>query len=219
MRSKKAFTLVELLVVVLILGLLATLAIGVYTTQVERARVAAAKTTISELELAVSRYQIDLGVFPPSLSASPVVGGCGLLEEALIHSIGGSAQAPSSPLWKGPYLNVKRENLGDINGLSLELSSPARGQIQILDPWKSPYRYVRSGPGNGPYSSATADSYYTAVNNATLQPSSYPYAATETWFNPSTFQIVSKGPNGTTVESPSGQYGLDGFDDVTNFGL
>ncbi len=36
----KAFTLIELLVVVLILGLLTTIVVGVFTTQVERARYA-----------------------------------------------------------------------------------------------------------------------------------------------------------------------------------
>ncbi|MCX7626359.1 MAG: prepilin-type N-terminal cleavage/methylation domain-containing protein, partial [Candidatus Sumerlaeaceae bacterium] len=62
-RHDKAFSLIELLAVVLILGILASISVGVYTTQVERARIAAARTMIAELEIAINRYQIDTGQY------------------------------------------------------------------------------------------------------------------------------------------------------------
>jgi prepilin-type N-terminal cleavage/methylation domain-containing protein len=211
---KKAFTMIELLVVVLILGLLATIAVGVFTTQVERARFAAARSTISAIELAVNRYQLDLGVFPPSGSglAAPSVfpaDGCGFMQLAVMHSMSGTSSAPASKLWQGPYLNVKNELLGDLAGNQINdlAIPPPRGLVQILDPWHSPYRFVRS---NG-----SADDNYTVMGGTEL-PLTHPYAATETYYNPSTFQVVSKGPNGTTLAVPN--YGLDA-DDVTNFGL
>ena len=208
--KQRAFTLIELLVVVLILGLLTTIAVGVFTTQVERAKYAAARSTIAAMELAANRYQLDLGEFPPSGSRSTTTGypdGCGFFQYAVMHSIGGSTTTPSDRRWRGPYLTVKRELLGDFNGVPLEnvgLEDP--DNIHILDPWQSPYRYIRFGPAPDDYS----------VSRGTILPASHPFAATESNYNPSTFQIVSKGSNGETLAPP--YYGLD-EDDVTNFGM
>lgn len=219
---KRAFTLVELLVVVLILGLLSTIVVGVFTTQVERARFSAARSTISAIELAVERYQLDVGTFPPSGSgtASPATSpatGTGWLQLTLMHSTSGNSSAPSSPLWRGPYLTVKKQLLGDSNGIPLEESTSAvdMTQVQILDPWHSPYTYIRSGPSGAenPSTPGANDDY--AIMGGTTLPSSHPFALTETYYNPNTYQIYSKGPNSTTLASPNG--GTDG-DDVSNFG-
>ncbi len=210
MNIKRAFTLIELLVVVLILGLLSSIAVGVFTTQVERARRAAARSTISAIELAVERYHIDLGAYPPSGSLTQPSGqadGCGYLQLALIHSLSGSSTNTSGTLWKGPYLSVKQQQLGDSNGVMLEdlTSSIDPANVQILDPWLAPYRYVRSGPAPDDYDGRLG----------TLLPSNHPFAATEKYYNFSTFQIASKGTNGETPAPP--QFGT-GLDDITNFG-
>ena len=89
---KKGVTLIELIVVLLIISLLSTIAVGVYTREVLRAKVARTRAEIRTLEVAVNRYQIDVGQFPPSstgtalapstldqLSLSP---GCGYLQLA-----------------------------------------------------------------------------------------------------------------------------------------
>jgi prepilin-type N-terminal cleavage/methylation domain-containing protein len=213
---KKAFTLIELLIVVLILSLLATIAVGVFNTQVERARYAAARTTIANLELAITRYQLDTGEFPPSgsselpaLPSSPTdFEGNGLMYVALTRSMSADARNPASRRWQGPYIDVKELNLGDLNGTPLYddiISTPTIGMVQILDPWGSPYRYVRS--------TGSSDDNYT-VNNATELPSTHPFASTDIYHNASTFQIVSNGRNGTTNNAPS--IGLE-EDDVNNF--
>lgn len=213
---KKAFTLIELLIVVLILSLLATIAVGVFNTQVERARYAAARTTIANLELAITRYQLDTGEFPPSgsseLPALPTTPadfeGNGLMYLALTRSMSADAANPSSSRWQGPYIDVKELNLGSIDGIPFyddALTTPTIGMVQILDPWGSPYRYVRS---NG----SAADNYN--VNEATELPSTHPFAATDVFYNASTFQLVSNGRNGTTNLAPG--IGLQ-EDDVNNF--
>ncbi|MCX7718353.1 MAG: prepilin-type N-terminal cleavage/methylation domain-containing protein [Candidatus Sumerlaeaceae bacterium] len=200
MKGNKAFTLIELLVVVLILMLLATIAVGLYIREMERARYAVAKSTISEIERAAARYALDMSAYPPSLSLNPSLnssvaasgGGCGYAEEALLHSIGGSSTAPSDPRWGGPYLTIKNEMLDTTGG---------PGDVQILDPWKQPYRFVRRND---------------YANFGTRLPAGHPYQATETWYNPSTVQIISRGPNGVTLSDPN--FGRD-IDDVSNFGL
>lgn len=218
---KKAFTLMELLVVVLILGLLATIAVGVFTSQVERARYAAARTTIAAIELATTRYQLDVGEFPPSGSQtasdfpdSPPFEGNGFLYLVLTRSINGNTSEPASARWQGPYIDVKKLNLGDINGMPIDDLSTGTpvltsGDIQILDPWGTPYRYVRSAGSD--------DDNYT-VNAATRLPLSNPFAATDIFYNPTTFQVSSKGRNGTTPLAITGEFGTE-EDDVNNFGF
>jgi prepilin-type N-terminal cleavage/methylation domain-containing protein len=214
---KKAFTLMELLVVVLILGLLATVAVGVFTTQVERARYAAARTTIAAIELAATRYQLDVGEFPPSGSINPVTSafefeGNGFMYHALTRSMSGNTSSPANARWQGPYLDVKKLNLGNLNGmvvddLATSVTALQFGEIMILDPWGSPYRYVRS---NG----SDDDNY--VVNFGTKLPAGNPYASTDVYYNPTTFQVASKGRNGETLPNP--EFGLE-EDDVNNFGF
>ncbi len=218
---KKAFTLMELLVVVLILGLLATIAVGVFTSQVERARYAAARTTIAAIELASTRYQLDVGEFPPSGSFTPSPGpdspvqGNGNLYLALTRSVNGNTSEPASARWQGPYIDVKKLNLGDIDGMPVDdlTTGPTNillaGDIQILDPWGTPYRYVRSG-------GSAADNY--TINDATKLPPSNPFAATDIYYNPTTFQVSSKGRNAQTPLANTGQFGTE-EDDVNNFGF
>jgi type II secretion system protein G len=219
---KRAFTLVELLVVVLILGLLSTILVGVYTNQVERARVASTRSTIAALELAINRYQIDLGDFPPSGSGTlpysfpPVFEGSGYLQAALMTSLSGQSTAPGSNRWMGPYITVRNERLGNLNGQSLAdpnlvLSIPA-GSLQFLDAWSQPIRYVRSRSLVA--IDGSIDRY--DVNVGTSLPSTHPFATTETYYNPSSFQLVSKGVDGVTLPPPN--FGTDP-NDITNFGM
>ncbi len=210
---KKAFTLMELLVVVLILGLLATIAVGVYTSQVERARYAAARTTIAAIELAANRYQLDIGEFPPSGSDNPqVFQGNGWLYLALTRSLSGDTSSPASARWQGPYIDVKKLNLGLLDGTPIDEATSLTvaidmADINILDPWGTPYFYRRCcGPDPDNYT----------LNGGTRLPPGNPFAATDVFFNPTTFQIYSKGRNGTTL--PVGQEGLE-EDDVNNFGF
>lgn len=219
---KRAFTLVELLVVVLILGLLSTIVVGVYTNQVERARVAATRSTIASLELAINRYQIDLGDFPPSGSGSlpytlpTSFEGCGYLQAALMTSLSGQSTAPGSARWQGPYITVKNERLGNINGQSLAdptlTASIDAGNLQFLDAWSQPFRYVRSRSVVA--IDGSADRYDT--NDATVLPTTHPFSATETYYNPNSFQLISKGPDSVTLSPPD--FGTVG-NDVTNLGL
>jgi len=205
----RAVTLIELLVTITILAIVATIATGVYTNYVRRAKVAACFAEIRQIELACERYRHDTGQYPPSSSGnfySPnsivpdnPASGCGYMTLALRQSLSGNGNMPVDPRWVGPYLNLDREQLGTIDGSPVSSSTPLP-RVQMLDPWGSPYQYIRF------------DDY--ASFGGTNLPASDPFAPTETWYNPSTFQIVSFGPDGVSFARP--QMGL-GFDDVTNF--
>ena len=65
---KKGFTLVELLVVVLIVGILASIAMPNYTKSVEKARATEAMTMVKAINDAVYAYAAEKSACPPSFS-------------------------------------------------------------------------------------------------------------------------------------------------------
>jgi len=212
--NRRAVTLIELLVVLAILGLLATVAYGVYSAHVLRAKATACSLQIHELETACTQYQVDCGEYPPSSSGTRLAPGpidpsnnpgegaigCGYLITALVASLSGDMHNPIDLRWKGPYIELNQSRLCDITGQPLDPSQPIpMPAVQLPDPWGTPYYYVRS-----------AD--YATFGGTRVPPNS-PFAS-DIWYNPSTVQIVSWGPNQTSNARPF--LGTDD-DDITNF--
>jgi general secretion pathway protein G len=84
----RAFTLVELLLVLVILAVLAAMIVPKFTKRSEQARIAAATTDIATLDGAIDIFEVDNGRYPNTDE--------GL--KALVESPGGLTT------WKGPYL-------------------------------------------------------------------------------------------------------------------
>jgi general secretion pathway protein G len=69
MNSKQGgFTLVEMIVVIAIIGVLATVIVVRYSGQTDQAKVAAAKSQLSQIESAIISFQSQNGRLPQSLS-------------------------------------------------------------------------------------------------------------------------------------------------------
>lgn len=66
---RPGFTLLELLIVVVVIGLLASIGVRYRGDLVERARVSRAATEIRALELDIGRYQLVNNALPPNLAA------------------------------------------------------------------------------------------------------------------------------------------------------
>ncbi|HXR49145.1 MAG TPA: type II secretion system major pseudopilin GspG [Candidatus Limnocylindrales bacterium] len=85
-NCRRAFTLVEMLLVITIIGILAALVIPKMVGRSEQARQAAAHADLSSIKTALDAYEVDNGFYPKSL-------------QDLI-------QPPSNAKnWHGPYLD------------------------------------------------------------------------------------------------------------------
>jgi len=65
--SRRAFTLIEIMVVVIVIGVLATLIMPTLFGRAGKARAAVAKQKIASMETAIQLFEQDYGRFPESL--------------------------------------------------------------------------------------------------------------------------------------------------------
>jgi general secretion pathway protein G len=88
--SEKGFTMIELLVVLVILGLLAGLVGPQFFGKVDSSKVRTAETQVKMLKMALQTYRLDVGSYPSSISDLQ------------------KSPASVANYWQGPYLD---ENL------------------------------------------------------------------------------------------------------------
>jgi len=87
-RRRRGFTLIEVLLVLVILAMLASLAVGTYTRVRVQAQKNAAKTQIGLFSTPLETYRLDVNQYPVSLDSLCVAPG----------------DLPNPDKWNGPYL-------------------------------------------------------------------------------------------------------------------
>lgn len=90
-KRLSGFSLIELIVVLVILGLLSSIVGPAVYNKLLRARISIAKNQIRQFETALDMFRLDVGRYPTTEE--------GL--DALLHNTG------SIPNWNGPYLEKK----------------------------------------------------------------------------------------------------------------
>ena len=94
-RNEEGFTLIEIMVVVVILGILAATIIPQFMGTTQDAKVSTAKATISELESALERFYIQMDRYPTT-------------EEGLKVLV--DPPSGDDKKWRGPYIKMLRND-------------------------------------------------------------------------------------------------------------
>jgi len=121
-KTSGAFTLVEIMVVVVILGILAATIIPQFIGTTQDAKVSAAKSQIAELESAVERFYVHMDRYPTA-------------EEGLKALV--DAPAGAEQKWRGPYIKQLR---ADPWGNAYQYVIPGTHHPTSFDIWSA-------GPG------------------------------------------------------------------------
>jgi general secretion pathway protein G len=89
---RRGFTLVELLLVLVILGVLAAIVIPKFSGRTQQAKVQAAVTQISTFRTALDAFEVDNGYYPKGRTG---------LQDLIV-------QPRDAQNWRGPYLQTDR---------------------------------------------------------------------------------------------------------------
>jgi general secretion pathway protein G len=111
MRGSSGFTLVEMLMVVVIIGILSAVVATQFGGKGKTARINATRASIHAIGMAIEVYQLDTGRFPSSL-------------DNLLTSSG-------APNWDGPYLKGEKSALADAWGTPFSYKASSGSDYKI----------------------------------------------------------------------------------------
>jgi general secretion pathway protein G len=131
--GQRGFTLIEIMVVVVIIGILAALVGPKLFGQVDRARISAAKAEISTIENAMKFYRLDNFVYPTSEQGIEA-----LVTKPNDPSVknwnpGGYLERLPSDPWGNPYLYRNPGTQGEIDVLTLGADGIEGGEANNAD--------------------------------------------------------------------------------------
>jgi len=229
-RCPSGFTLVELLVVIMIIGLLAAIVTPAVMQSLTKARNSAIKAEIDLLHMALMNYQTEYGALPPCIDTLFTAGSYTSGGQAAKHlrrifprcadprTQLNATNKPSQPV----QLSPKNALVAWLSGFTPDPINPlvpGASRVKLFDFDQaridsSSFAYHPSSKKGSPYIYVDSASY-TDIDNAPFQDGTNVYAPEDRavtnggtqFFNPGTFQILCAGRDET--------WGTE--DDMSNF--
>ena len=146
-RKNKAFTLVEILVVITIITLLVSLLVVLIGSVIDRARYAKTATTIKMLDEACKTYKLDFGEYPPDSkkSSASLHHHLGIQRKIVTQRVDiGTALVSTKP----PIIDWQRDLLDETRGNPDPMTNPVKIMDAFGQPikYQLPARYNKNGP-------------------------------------------------------------------------
>lgn len=114
----RAFTLIEIMVVVIVIGILAAIIIPQFMGTTDDAKISAAKATVTELDSAVERFYVQMDRYPTT-------------EEGL-NVLVNPPTTDDAKSWRGPYI---KELHNDPWGNPYQYACPGTHHASSYDIW------------------------------------------------------------------------------------
>lgn len=202
-RAQAGFTLIEILAVVLIVGILATILITQLGGAEEAANVQMTKTELGELCAVIDAYENEKGQYPPSSFTTEQ----GVANDG--HNVG--IEALVVALWSDGYEAgglMQPDDLENVDGdtAARTLGDLGRELLEVVDRWGNPIAYVRRDDY------AERGRTYLTMDPVTgegvvSEPRAFENQTTGRYYNHDRYQVISAGPDG--------RFGTE--DDITPF--
>lgn len=119
-KKTAAFTLIEIMVVVIILGILAAMIIPQFVGTTQDAKISTAKSQVAELESAVERFYVQMDRYPT--------------EDEGLKVLVDPPASDDSKNWRGPYIKQLRD---DPWGNSYQYAYPGTHHPSSFDIWST----------------------------------------------------------------------------------
>jgi len=135
-QQQAGFTLIEIMVVILILGLLATLVVQSLRGATDKAKRTKAMADIAELKTALDRYYIDNGSYPNSdqgLQALVTPPGQGSQPQTANYEEGGYIRRIPLDPWNNPYVYQSDGNTYTLKSLGADGAEGGSGKNADID--------------------------------------------------------------------------------------
>ena len=130
-RRLAAFTIIEIMVVVVIIGILAAAIIPQFIGTTSDAKISTAKGNVAELESALERFNIHMDRHPSSEEGLKALVECPAGEESK---------------WRGPYIKLLRV---DPWGVAYQYRNPGTHHTEGFDLWSRGADKADGGQGEG----------------------------------------------------------------------
>ena len=131
-RFQSGFTLIELMVVLLIIGVLAALIVPNVLDRADDAKVTAAKTDVSNLMQALKLYRLDNGRYPTAEQGLPALVSKPTTEPVPPNWKKNLDQLPNDP-WGKPYVYLNPGVKGEIDVMSFGADGQSGGEGKNAD--------------------------------------------------------------------------------------
>ncbi len=131
-RLQTGFTLIELMVVLLIIGVLAALIVPNVLDRADDAKATAAKTDVSNLMQALKLYKLDNGRYPSAEQGLPALVSKPTTEPVPPNWKKNLDQLPNDP-WGKPYVYLNPGVKGEIDVMSFGADGQSGGEGKNAD--------------------------------------------------------------------------------------